>query len=84
VIRAGWAAESADENTCRAWWSVAIERGLGRIISVDLVEPLQRIATAADRNGWNDISSRAVSYREAISRASISSAGDGELDIQKP
>jgi tetratricopeptide (TPR) repeat protein len=84
VIRAGWAAESADENTCRAWWSVAIERGLGRIISVDLVEPLQRIATAADRNGWNDISSRAVSYREAISRTSISSADDGELDIQKP
>ena len=84
LIRAGWAAESADENTCRAWWSVAIDRGLGRIISGDLVEPLSRVASAAERNGWNDIASRAVSYREAILHTPSNGASEGDVDIQNP
>ncbi len=65
-MRAVWAAENGDEPTCRAWWAVANERGLGRVVSRDLLIPLNRLALAANRNGWNKIASRAVQYSEAI------------------
>jgi len=61
-----WAAENGDEPTCRAWWSVANERGLGRMISRDLLIPLDRLSKASQRNGWNKIAKRAVQYRQAI------------------
>jgi len=66
TMRAMWAAENGDEPTCRAWWSVANERGLGRMISRDLLIPLDRLSKASQRNGWNKIAKRAVQYRQAI------------------
>ena len=66
TMRAMWAAENGDEPTCRAWWSVANERGLGRMLSRDLLTPLERLAAACDRNGWRKIALRSLQYHEAI------------------
>jgi hypothetical protein len=76
TMRSMWAAENGDEPTCRAWWSVANERGLGRMVSRDLLLPLERLAAATSRNGWNDIASRSVQYREAILATEAPSSGD--------
>ena len=66
LIRAGWAAEVGDEAACRAWWAVAKDRGLGRVMSVDQLKPLDRLMRAASLNGWSDIASRAAQYRDAV------------------
>jgi len=66
VVRAAWAAELGDEPTCRAWWAVAQDRGLGRVLSPDLIAPLDRLAHATRVQEWNDLTNRAVQYREAI------------------
>lgn len=76
TMRSMWAAEDGDEPTCRAWWSVANERGLGRMISRDLLLPLHRLAAATARNGWNDIATRSIQYREAILATESSSNDD--------
>jgi tetratricopeptide (TPR) repeat protein len=67
VVRAVWAAELGDEPTCRAWWSVAQDRGLGRVLSSDLISPLERLMQAAKLHQWDDLASRAAQYRHAIS-----------------
>ncbi|MDP2317548.1 MAG: protein kinase [Pseudomonadota bacterium] len=59
VIRAVLAAEDGDERTCRAWWAVARERGVGERHAPDLWPPLERLAGASDRHGWADIAKRA-------------------------
>lgn len=82
VVRAVWAAEADDENTCRAWWSVAIDRGLGRMVSIDLIDPLKRLAIACVRNGWNDIATKAVSIREDIVQSDPPPPQTEEPDIQ--
>ena len=84
ILRSVWAAESGDENTCRAWWSVSIDRGLGRMISIDLIDPLKRLALAAVRNQWNDIAQKAISIRENIIQSSPAPAQVPETDIQDP
>jgi len=66
LIRSGWAAEVSDEPRCRAWWSVANDRGLGRVMSVDQIKPLERIIRAAETNGWSDLAVRAGHYRDAV------------------
>ena len=73
IFRAVWAAEVGDENTCRAWWSVSNDRGLGRMVSIDLVEPLKRLAVASVRNGWNDLAQKAITVRESILQSSPAS-----------
>ena len=55
LTRALWAAEAGDRNTCQAWWSVAVERGVDRILHPDLWRPLERLGLAAARHGWDDI-----------------------------
>lgn len=69
LMRALWAAEDGEERTCRAWWAVANERGLGRVVSSDLRDPLERLSRATKRHGWNDIADRAFQYQQAIERA---------------
>jgi len=66
VVRAAWAAEAGEEAKCRAWWAVAHERGLGRMVSSDLLKPLEQLARAATRNEWNDLATRAVQHRDAL------------------
>lgn len=70
IFRAVWAAEVDDENTCRAWWSVSNDRGLGRMVSIDLIDPLKRLAVASVRNGWNDLAQKAITVRESILQSS--------------
>ena len=77
VVRAAWAAELGDEATTRAWWSVAKDRGLGRIIGNDLVAPLDALAVAAARHGWNDLAARAVEHREAVLKSASYQALEG-------
>jgi tetratricopeptide (TPR) repeat protein len=69
ALRSLLAAEEGDERTCRAWWAVARERGLGERHSADLWEPLERLAAAADRHGWSDIARKARATVEAESTA---------------
>ncbi len=59
VLRAAIAAEEGDERTCRAWWAVARERGVGERHAPDLWAPLERLAVTAERIGWADIAKRA-------------------------
>ena len=68
-MRALWAAEDGEEQNCRAWWAVANERGLGRMVSSDLRDPLERLSKATKRHGWNDIADRALQYQKAIEQA---------------
>ena len=60
--RALWAARTGDQRTCQGWWTVALERGLGRVQTPDLWLPLERLAQAAGDQGWTDIARRAGSY----------------------
>lgn len=59
LLRALLAAESDDERNCRAWFAVAVERGLDSVQSPDLWLPLERLSSAATRRGWMDIARRA-------------------------
>jgi len=81
LFKAVWAAEVDDENTCRAWWSVSTDRGLGRMVSQDLIEPLKRLAVASVRNGWNDLAKKAITVRETIihSRPTLSQTDISDL-----
>jgi hypothetical protein len=65
-MRAVWAAQDGDERTCRAWWAVANERGLGRIQSQDLLIPLRQLVGASQHQGWMDIASRAERTLEQL------------------
>lgn len=60
LVRAMSAAQAGDHRTCQGWWSVAVERGLGRVQSPDLWIPLERLGTAAAAHGWTDIARRAA------------------------
>jgi tetratricopeptide (TPR) repeat protein len=59
LCRAVWAAEEADERTCRQWWRLAVERGLGRVIVPELKPLLAHLATLATRRGWGDLARQA-------------------------
>lgn len=74
LMRALWAALAGDQRTCRGWWSVALERGLGRVHSRDLGLPLERLAQAAEAQGWSDIARRSASYSR---HAQASGPGSG-------
>ena len=71
LMRATWAAQEGDERTCRAWWAVAKERGVGRIRSADLMVPIQMLVGAAQHQGWPDIAERAGSYLNELSRSLV-------------
>lgn len=60
LLRALWAAEAGDEKTCRAWWAVAIERGLKRMRNPDLWLPLQRLNAQLLAQGWDDLAQQAT------------------------
>ena len=70
-MRAMWAAQEGDERTCRAWWAVANERGLGRIQSKDLIVPLRMLVGAAQHQGWADIATRAGGYLEQLTSSLV-------------
>ena len=55
VVRALVGAEEGDERTCRAWWAVARERGVGERNAPELIPALTRLAAACTRAGWTDI-----------------------------
>ncbi|HNH48474.1 MAG TPA: hypothetical protein PKY30_15645, partial [Myxococcota bacterium] len=55
LLRALLGAEVGDERTCRAWWSVARERGLEERHLPDLWMPMERLGRAAQSHGWEDI-----------------------------
>ncbi len=59
LIRAVLAAEEGDERTCRAWWAVARERGVGEVHTPDLWRALGRLGELADRHSWTDIATKA-------------------------
>ncbi len=65
VLRAAVAAEEGDERTCRAWWSVARERGLEVRGGSELRAVLTWLCERAASRGWNDIASRAGSIASA-------------------
>ena len=60
LLRALWAAEAGQERQCRAWWSVALERGLKRMRNPDLWLPLQRLHACVVEQGWHDIAQQAT------------------------
>jgi hypothetical protein len=66
LIRAVWAAQDGDEPTCRAWWAVAKERGVGRIRSRDMEMPLRQLVAATKKQGWGDITVRAESFLASL------------------
>jgi serine/threonine protein kinase/tetratricopeptide (TPR) repeat protein len=76
VVRAAWAAELGDEANTRAWWAVAIDHGLGRVVSYDMLGPLDKLAAAAVRQEWNDLAARAVEYRDAIAHSDPNLQGE--------
>ena len=59
LLRAVWAAEVDDRPACDAWWSLARERGVGRMGSADLWLALQRLVAQAQQRGWTDIAQSA-------------------------
>jgi tetratricopeptide (TPR) repeat protein/energy-coupling factor transporter ATP-binding protein EcfA2 len=59
VLRAMLAAEEGDQGSCRAWWSVARDRGIMDGPSPDLHPALTRLVEAAERHGWMDIARKA-------------------------
>ena len=71
LMRAMWAAQEGDERTCRAWWAVANERGLGRIQSPDLIVPLRMLVGASQHQGWSDIAARAGGYLKQLTTAFV-------------
>jgi tetratricopeptide (TPR) repeat protein len=73
LMRAMWAAQEGDERTCRAWWAVANERGLGRILSPDLLVPLRMLVGAAQHQGWDDIAKRGGGYLKQLSALVVDS-----------
>ena len=60
LLRSLRAAERGEEPACRAWWSVAQDRGLARMPGPDLWLPLERLSTAAAAQGWVDLSDAAA------------------------
>jgi len=58
VLRAAIAAEEGDERTCRAWWSVARERGLESHAGSELRPALHWLCERAAARGWSDLASR--------------------------
>ncbi len=74
LIRALLAAEGGDESRCRAWWSVARERGIARLQNPDLWLPLERLANAAAARGWKDISRQAAILGETETQKDPESA----------
>jgi tetratricopeptide (TPR) repeat protein len=60
LLRALRAAERGEEPACRAWWSVARDRGLERMPGPDLWLPLERLSTAAAVQGWDDLAGAAT------------------------
>ena len=60
LVRSLLAATQGDEAQCRAWWSVARERGVARVDNPDLWMPLERLAAAAEARGWSDIARQAA------------------------
>jgi tetratricopeptide (TPR) repeat protein len=76
LMRALWAAEEGDERGCRAWWSVARERGLGKLEVPDIYPVLLRLENASDRAGWSDIAVRTREHRKALGRALPSSIAE--------
>jgi len=60
VLRAALAAEEGDERTCRAWWSVARERGLEARGGSELRPALHWLCERAAARGWNDVVAKAA------------------------
>ncbi len=80
LVRAMWAAEEGDEAACRAWWSVARDRGLGSLRLPDLWLPLERLATAAAERGWGGIARQASGIAADLAR----SRGEGaEVHVEE-
>jgi hypothetical protein len=69
LLRALIGAEEGDERTCRAWWAVARERGLDSRHAPDLWLPLQRLAAAASRAGWEDLARQTAAALSTSSEA---------------
>ena len=60
ALRAALAAEEGDERACRAWWSVARERGLESRAGDDLRPVLHWLCERAAARGWNDLVAKAA------------------------
>ena len=60
LLRALRAADEGEEPACRAWWSVAQDRGLARMPGPDLWLPLERLSTAASARGWDGLARSAT------------------------
>ncbi len=58
VLRAAIAAEEGDERTCRAWWTVARERGLESHVGAELRPALHWLCERAAARGWSELASR--------------------------
>ena len=71
LLRALWAARIGDMPSCRGWWAVARERGLGRVRSRDLWLPLERLAAATLERGWHEISRQAALLAQHADTAEV-------------
>ncbi len=60
VLRAALAAEEGDERACRAWWSVARERGLEQRCGEELRPVLHWLCERAAARGWTDVVAKAA------------------------
>ncbi|MSQ02474.1 MAG: serine/threonine-protein kinase PknK [Myxococcales bacterium] len=60
LLRAALAAEEGDERGCRAWWSVARERGIEQRASSELRPALTWLCERAAARHWSDVASRAA------------------------
>ena len=69
LLRALRAAERRQEPACRAWWSVARDRGIERMPGPDLVLPLDRFVRATKAAGWLDLHDAATRLRSRARQA---------------
>jgi tetratricopeptide (TPR) repeat protein len=60
ALRAALAAEEGDERACRAWWSVARERGIEAHAGDDLRPVLHWLCQQAAARGWKDVAAKSA------------------------
>ncbi len=66
LLKASLAAHDGDERTCRAWWSVARERGIEQRAGAELRAALLWFTEGLNVRGWNDIALRAAAVAATL------------------
>lgn len=77
LLKAAVAAEDGDERGCRAWWSVARERGVELRAGSELRGALAWLWERSAAAGWTDIATRAAAISAGVSGPPPSGRGRG-------